>query len=73
MQGHTNLTKIKLAAELLWRVGIKPEQVVMGFGFYGRSFELADPSCFTPGCQFSGGARAGPCSTTSGILMYYEI
>lgn len=73
MQGHTNLTEIKLAAELLWRIGIKPEQIVMGFGFYGRSFELADPSCSTPGCQFSGGARAGPCSATSGILMYYEI
>ena len=45
----------------------------MGFGFYGRSFELTDPSCSKPGCPFSGGARAGPCSDTSGILMYYEI
>jgi len=73
VRGHTNLTEIKLAAELLWRVGVKPEQVALGFGFYGRSFELTDPSCSTPGCQFSGGARAGPCSATSGILYYYEI
>jgi hypothetical protein len=73
VQGHTNLTEIKLAAELLWRVGVKPEQVALGYGFYGRSFELSNPSCSTPGCPFKGGAREGPCSKTSGILMYYEI
>jgi len=73
VQGHTNLTEIKLALELFWRVDVAPQQVAMGFGFYGRSFELSDPSCSKPGCQFSGGARAGPCSDTSGILMYYEI
>ncbi|KAK1752214.1 hypothetical protein QBC47DRAFT_433206 [Echria macrotheca] len=72
-QGHTNLTEIKLAAELLWRVNVKPEQVAIGFGFYGRSFELASSSCTTPGCAFKGGAKPGPCSKTSGVLMYYEI
>ncbi|OTB16723.1 glycoside hydrolase family 18 protein, partial [Daldinia sp. EC12] len=73
VQGHTNLTEIQLAAQLLWRVGIKPEQVTIGFGFYGRSFELSDPSCSKPGCRFKGGARPGPCSDTSGVLQYYEI
>ncbi|KAK3177855.1 hypothetical protein K4F52_009407 [Lecanicillium sp. MT-2017a] len=72
-QAHTNLTEIKLATQLLWRVGVKPEQVVLGYGFYGRSFELTSSSCTTPGCPFKGGARPGPCSDTSGILMYYEI
>ncbi|CZT52813.1 uncharacterized protein RSE6_14193 [Rhynchosporium secalis] len=73
IQGHTNLTEIKLAAELLWRVNIPASKVVMGFGFYGRSFQLSDLSCSTSGCQFSGGGSAGPCSATSGILYYYEI
>ena len=73
VQGHTNLTEIKLAAELLWRVGVKPEQVSLGYGFYGRAFELQDPACATPGCNFKGGAREGPCSKESGILMHYEI
>ncbi|KAF9874970.1 bacteriodes thetaiotaomicron symbiotic chitinase [Colletotrichum karsti] len=72
-QAHTNLTEIKLAAELLWRVGVRPDQVAIGFGFYGRSFELTDPSCTKPGCPFRGGARPGPCSDTSGVLMHYEI
>ncbi|MCJ1245495.1 hypothetical protein MMC30_002699 [Trapelia coarctata] len=73
VQGHTNLTEIKLAAELLWRVNIPPAKLVMGFGFYGRSFTLADPSCSTPGCQFSGASNPGPCTATGGILSYYEI
>lgn len=42
-QAHTNLTEIKLAAELLWRVGVKPSQVSLGFGFYGRSFQVRNP------------------------------
>ncbi|KAF2719530.1 glycoside hydrolase family 18 protein [Polychaeton citri CBS 116435] len=73
VQGHTNLTEIKLAAELFWRVGIAPAKVVMGFGFYGRSFTLADPSCTKPGCPFSGASTPGPCSNAGGILAYYEI
>ncbi|KAJ3953651.1 hypothetical protein N0V92_009873 [Colletotrichum tropicale] len=72
-QAHTNLTEIKLATQLLWRVGVKPEQVVLGYGFYGRAFELADSSCTKPGCPFAGGAKKGPCSNEAGILMYYEI
>ncbi|PGH18379.1 hypothetical protein AJ79_00446 [Helicocarpus griseus UAMH5409] len=72
-QAHANLTEIKLATELLWRVGVKPEQINIGFGFYGRSFELSNPSCTKPGCPFKGGARPGLCSDTSGVLMYYEI
>lgn len=55
------------------RVNIPASKVVMGFGFYGRSFQLSDSSCSTPGCQFSDGGSAGTCSATSGILYYYEI
>lgn len=45
----------------------------MGFGFYGRSFTLQDPSCKTPGCPFSSGGTEGVCTATSGYLAYYEI
>ncbi|KAL4861996.1 hypothetical protein BDV12DRAFT_203444 [Aspergillus spectabilis] len=47
VQAHTNLTEIKIVTELLWRVNVKPHQVALGFGFYGRSFTLQDPSCTT--------------------------
>ncbi|KAF1988767.1 glycoside hydrolase family 18 protein [Aulographum hederae CBS 113979] len=68
LQGHTNLTEIGYAMELLWRVKVPPAKVVIGFGFYGRSFQVASTSCTKPGCQFTGGAAPGPCSATSGIL-----
>ncbi|KAF9249765.1 CAZyme family GH18 [Penicillium roqueforti] len=73
VQAHTNLTEIKQSAELFWRVDIPPEKLVMGFGFYGRSFTLADKSCTKPGCPFKGASSPGPCSDTGGILAYYEI
>ncbi|PYH80263.1 hypothetical protein BO82DRAFT_375731 [Aspergillus uvarum CBS 121591] len=64
---------IKLAADLFWRVNIPPEKLVMGFGFYGRSFTLADKSCTTPGCPFKDASSPGCCSDTGGILAYYEV
>ncbi|KAJ7864427.1 hypothetical protein B0H14DRAFT_3443479 [Mycena olivaceomarginata] len=70
---HTNLTEIDEAFKLYWRVGVDPKQMVMGLGFYGRSFTLASPDCQDPGCIWASGAKAGPCSGQSGILMYNEI
>ncbi|KAI5861929.1 hypothetical protein GGS23DRAFT_605878 [Durotheca rogersii] len=73
VQGHTNLTEIKLAAELFWRVGVPPGKLVMGFGFYGRAFTLSDPDCSKPGCAFKGASDPGPCTGEGGILGHYEI
>ncbi|KAF2737441.1 hypothetical protein EJ04DRAFT_430966, partial [Polyplosphaeria fusca] len=70
---HTNRTEIKLALDLLWRNSVEPDKVNLGLGFYGRSFQLADPSCSTPGCRFLGGAAPGPCTQNSGTLSYKEI
>ncbi|KAK1655797.1 hypothetical protein BDP81DRAFT_388694 [Colletotrichum phormii] len=72
---HTNLTEIDLGLDLLWRAGVKPGNIVLGQGLYGRSFTLKDPNCNTPNgvCQFAGGAEAGPCSKASGILNLQEI
>lgn len=46
---HTNLTEINNALDLLWRNNINHSNVVMGLGFYGRSFTLADPSWYVQG------------------------
>lgn len=35
---QTNWTEIDEALQLLWRNNIKPANVNMGLGFYGRSF-----------------------------------
>jgi GH18 family chitinase len=68
-----NLTEIDQSMKLLWRNGINPSKVVLGLGFYGRSYALADPSCNTAGCPFISGAPAGPCRNSVGTLSYGEI
>lgn len=68
IQGHTNLTEIKQSMDLLWRNNIPPEQVVLGLGFYGRSFQLKSESCSSPGCLFAGAAKAGDCTDNAGTL-----
>ncbi|KAL1589378.1 hypothetical protein WHR41_02173 [Cladosporium halotolerans] len=73
VQAHTNLTEIKSAVELFWRAKIPPSKLVLGFGFYGRSFTLSNPSCTEPGCPFSGALDPGPCTDEGGILGFYEI
>ncbi|KAL9616247.1 MAG: hypothetical protein Q9160_008873 [Pyrenula sp. 1 TL-2023] len=73
VRGHTNLTEIKLATELLRRVNVPPSKVVLGFGFYGRAFTLTDAGCSEPGCPFSGASNPGPCTATGGYLGFYEI
>ncbi|KAL2116052.1 hypothetical protein VTJ04DRAFT_10307 [Mycothermus thermophilus] len=75
LRGHTDLDEIDLGLDLLWRNNIKPENVVLGFGFYGRSFTMADPNCHQPNgiCQFTTGGNPGICSKTRGVLTYQEV
>lgn len=54
-------------------MNIPPKKVIMGLGFYGRSFTLSHSSCATPGCPFSEAAAPGICSKKAGILAYFEI
>ena len=70
---HTNLTEISQGLDLLWRNNINPSKVVLGLGFYGRSFTLKDPSCKVPRCAFSGGGNPGSCTGVAGILSNAEI
>jgi chitinase len=63
-------TEIEDTLSLFNNVGVNPSQIVLGIGFYGRSFQLADPGCSSPGCVFVGGAAPGACSANSGTLMY---
>ena len=62
---HTNLTETKLALDLYWRNGVDPAKLNMGIGFYGRSFQLSDPACYQPGCNFRAGASGGSVSAVN--------
>ncbi|KAJ4230943.1 hypothetical protein NW759_002926 [Fusarium solani] len=72
-QAHTNLTEIDASLELMWRNNINPDRVVMGLGFYGRSFTMKDPKCMKAGCPFKTGADKGKCTGTEGVLSAAEI
>jgi chitinase len=65
------LTEIKESVGLLWRNDVPPGKVVLGTGFYGRSFQLNDTSCDTPGCPFGQAANKGDCTDEGGILGYF--
>ena len=71
--GHTNLTEIDLALDLFWRNDVSPSKIVLGTGFYGRTFRLEDQQCWTPGCAFSGPGEKGECTNTKGFLSYKEV
>ncbi|RSL95244.1 hypothetical protein CDV31_013975 [Fusarium ambrosium] len=65
--------EIDLALDLFWRNDIPPGDIVLGVGFYGRSFKLQNPGCWRPGCRFSGPGDKGRCTDTAGFLSYSEI
>ena len=67
------MTEIKEALDLLWRNHVPAKKLNLGLGFYGRSFQLADPGCSKPGCNFKAGASPGSCTKNSGTLSYKEI
>ncbi|KAK3168950.1 hypothetical protein OEA41_005398 [Lepraria neglecta] len=48
-------------------------KIVLGFGFYGRSFQLENSSCSSVGCAFKGPGAPGPCTDSAGTLAYFEI
>ncbi|GAB7352155.1 hypothetical protein MBLNU459_g2641t2 [Dothideomycetes sp. NU459] len=72
---HTNLTEITDGLSLLWRAGVTPDKVVLGLGWYGRSFTLSDSTCNTPNgvCTFSTGGNPGSCTASAGTLSNAEI
>jgi chitinase len=70
MQAHTNLTEIKKALDLFWRVGVDPSKVILGTAFYGRSYTMNETDCIQPGCPFSSAGAAAPCTDSAGTLSY---
>ncbi|KAJ5689373.1 hypothetical protein N7462_003765 [Penicillium macrosclerotiorum] len=72
LNGHTNLTEIDMALDLLWKKDIPKSKVVMGLAFHGRSYIIGD-DCSEPGCVYlSGGVDAG-CSSETGVIFNADI
>lgn len=75
LRPHANLTEIEDGLDLLWRAGVEPEKVVLGLGWYGRSFTLANTACNIPNgvCTFAEGGNPGECTNSAGTLTNAEI
>lgn len=73
VRSHTNIKEIEGALELFLRDGVPSQKLVLGLAYYGRAFQLADPSCNRVDCKFIGPAKAGPCTESPGTLAWFEI
>ncbi|CAF2505200.1 unnamed protein product [Rotaria sp. Silwood2] len=73
VKSHTNIQEITEAFKLFLRDGVNTNKLVLGLGYYGRSFTLDDPSCKKVGCKFKGPGKPGPCTKTPGVLAWFEI
>ncbi|CAF2912024.1 unnamed protein product [Rotaria sp. Silwood2] len=67
VKSHTNIKEITDVLKLFLRDGVNTNKLVLGLGYYGRSFTLADPSCTKVGCKFKGS------NNTNSIIIYSTI
>ncbi|KAK1976133.1 hypothetical protein LZ30DRAFT_604045 [Colletotrichum cereale] len=67
LKGHTDWRKIDQGPDLRWQNGDKPENFVMGFGFYGCQSTMSDTNCIQMDgvCQFLKGGSPGSCFDTA--------
>ncbi|BCS23654.1 uncharacterized protein APUU_40098A [Aspergillus puulaauensis] len=78
LRSQVNLTETRQSLAMITKSGVPGEKVVVGVTSYGRSFKMADPSCWGAECQFTGSrlnsnAKKGKCTGTAGYLADAEI
>ncbi|KAL4758186.1 chitinase [Aspergillus foveolatus] len=78
LRSQVNLTETRQSLAMITKSGIPGEKVVVGVTSYGRSFKMADPSCWGPECQYTGdrlnsNAKKGRCMGTAGYPADAEI
>lgn len=71
--GQTNIPEIYNWTLPLWYDGLHPSKVNMGLAYYGRGYTLADSSCHSVGCAWTGTSKAGPCSNFGGVMSLQEL
>ena len=73
VKSHTDIREIEQGITMFMKNGVPSHKLNMGVGSYGRSFTLKNPTCTTPGCEFSGPGQEGPCTKGAGTLALFEI
>lgn len=73
VRGQANIEEVRNNTLPLDFAGIDPGKISLGVAWYGRGYTLADPSCNTLGCPFSGPNEPGKCTNSAGVLSLVEI
>lgn len=76
LRPHVNYTETVNSLSMITKAGVPNSKIVAGIASYGRSFGMADPACFGPGCKFTGPestAMPGRCTQTPGYIANAEI
>ncbi|KAI6601290.1 hypothetical protein MCOR06_000373 [Pyricularia oryzae] len=78
LRSHVNRTLTMDSLVMITKAGVPSNKVLVGVSSYGRSFQMADPSCTGPNCRYTGDrstsfARKGECTDTAGYISNAEI
>lgn len=78
LRSHINMTETLSALAMVTKAGVPASKIIVGTSSYGRSFQMKDPNCRGPNCQFTGTANIsyavpGPCTRTRGYMADGEI
>ncbi|OLN96797.1 Killer toxin subunits alpha/beta 2 [Colletotrichum chlorophyti] len=78
LRSQVNLTETRQALAMITKAGVPGNKIVVGVTSYGRSFQMAEPGCWGPGCKFTGDrltsyATPGRCTGTAGYIADAEI
>lgn len=78
LRSQVNLTETINSLSMITKAGVPSAKVVVGVTSYGRSFAMAQPGCYGPGCEYTGSngqsnAKKGRCTDTSGYISNAEI
>ncbi|KAF6802835.1 Killer toxin subunits alpha/beta 6 [Colletotrichum sojae] len=78
LRSHVNHTETEAALVMITKAGVPAHKVLVGVATYGRSFKIAESTCYGPDCTFEGTsdespAAKGECTDTGGYLSLAEI
>ncbi|KAM7215280.1 class III chitinase, partial [Rhypophila decipiens] len=73
VRGQADVREINNNTLPLWFAGLNPHKINFGVAYYGRGYTVADPSCNTLGCAFTGASKPAPCTNSPGVMSLTEI
>ncbi|KAJ3547829.1 hypothetical protein NM208_g1311 [Fusarium decemcellulare] len=73
VRGQADIREIGNNTVPLWFDGLDPKKINFGLAMYGRGYTLADKSCNSLLCSFTGPSKKGQCTDSDGVMSLGEI